>query len=97
METLSKVYVVLAIALKLAQAEYLSGLHGSPPILLIDDVMGELDRKRRGAFLPLLHQVHQARSQVFMTCTEQSWPEELAKDLQRWEVASGSLRTILST
>lgn len=30
----------LAIALKMAQAEYLSGIHGSPPILLIDDVMG---------------------------------------------------------
>jgi len=82
----------LAIALKLAQAEYLTGLHGSPPILLIDDVMGELDLKRRSAFLPLLQQAHQARSQVFMTCTEQSWPQELAKDLQRWQVSHGTLR-----
>ena len=32
----------LALALKMAQAEYLTGLHGSPPILLIDDVLGEL-------------------------------------------------------
>jgi len=31
----------LAITLKLAQAEYLTGLHGSPPVLLIDDIMGE--------------------------------------------------------
>jgi len=30
----------LAIALKMAQAEFLAGIHGSPPILLIDDVMG---------------------------------------------------------
>jgi DNA replication and repair protein RecF len=37
----------LAIALKMAQAEYLTGIHGSPPVLLIDDVMGELDAKRR--------------------------------------------------
>src|SRR5437763_1840349 len=44
----------VAIALKLTQAEYLTILHGSPPILLIDDVMGELDVKRRGGFLPLL-------------------------------------------
>ena len=44
----------LAIALKLAQAEYLTGLHGSPPVLLIDDIMGELDVKRRSGFLPLL-------------------------------------------
>ena len=45
---------ILAIALKLTQAEYLTGLHGSPPILLIDDVMGGLDLKRRSGFLPLL-------------------------------------------
>jgi DNA replication and repair protein RecF len=29
----------LAIALKMAQAEFLTGIHGSPPVLLIDDVM----------------------------------------------------------
>src|SRR5436190_418752 len=30
----------LAIALKLAQAEYVAELHGAPPVLLIDDIMG---------------------------------------------------------
>jgi DNA replication and repair protein RecF len=82
----------LAIALKLAQAEYLTGLHGSPPILLIDDVMGELDAKRRSGFLPLLERAHQSRGQVFMTCTEENWPRELGGDLQRWEVKQGTLR-----
>ncbi len=82
----------LAIALKMAQAEYLTGIHGSPPILLIDDVMGELDSKRRAGFLPLLNRAQQARSQVFMTCTEENWPRELGRDLQRWEVKGGSLR-----
>jgi len=84
----------LAIALKMAQAEYLTGIHGSPPILLIDDVMGELDSKRRAGFLPLLNRAQQARSQVFMTCTEENWPRELGRELQRWEVARGSLRKI---
>ena len=82
----------LALALKMAQAEYLTGIHGSPPILLIDDVMGELDVKRRSGFLPLLDRAHHARSQVFMTCTEENWPRELGRDLQRWEVKNGSLR-----
>jgi DNA replication and repair protein RecF len=82
----------LAIALKMAQAEYLSGIHGAPPILLIDDVMGELDAKRRAGFLPLLNRAQQTRSQVFMTCTEENWPRELGRDLQRWEVKDGSLR-----
>jgi DNA replication and repair protein RecF len=84
----------LAIALKMAQAEYLAGIHGSPPILLIDDVMGELDARRRSGFLPLLNRANQGRGQVFMTCTEESWPRELGADLQRWEVRAGTLKKI---
>jgi DNA replication and repair protein RecF len=82
----------IAIALKMTQAEYLSGIHGTPPILLIDDIMGELDAKRRAGFLPLLKRAQDAHSQVFMTCTEESWPRELGRDLHRWEVKSGLLR-----
>ena len=81
----------LAIALKMAQAEYLAGIHGSPPILLIDDVMGELDVTRRSGFLPLLERTNQANSQVFMTATEENWPHELARDLQRWHVQQGAI------
>lgn len=71
----------LAIALKLAQAEYLTGLHGAPPVLLIDDIMGELDLKRRRGFLPLLQRAHQSRGQVFMTATEENWPSELGREI----------------
>ena len=81
----------LAVALKMAQAEYLTGLLGSPPVLLIDDVMGELDAKRRSGLLPLLERAHHARGQVFMTCTEENWPRELGRDLLRWEIKSGTL------
>jgi len=81
----------LAIALKMAQAEFLAGIHGSPPILLIDDVMGELDVKRRSGFLPLLESARKTSGQVFMTATEENWPRELGKDLQRWEVKNGTL------
>jgi DNA replication and repair protein RecF len=81
----------LAIALKMAQAEFLGGVHGSAPILLIDDVMGELDVKRRSDFLPLLEHARKTSGQVFMTATEENWPQELGKDLQRWEVKSGTL------
>jgi len=82
----------LAIALKIAQAEFLAGLHGSPPVLLIDDVMGELDVKRRSGFLPLLESARKTSGQVFMTATEENWPRELGKDLQRWEVKTGTLQ-----
>ena len=81
----------LAIALKMAQAEYVTGMAGTPPVLLIDDVMGELDVKRRGGLLPLLERAHHARGQVFMTCTEENWPRELGRELQRWRVEGGAL------
>jgi DNA replication and repair protein RecF len=82
----------LAIALKMAQAEFLTGIHGAPPILLIDDVMGELDVKRRSGLMPLLSRAREGSGQVFMTATEENWPSELGRDLQRWEVKAGSLR-----
>ncbi|MBN2506435.1 MAG: DNA replication/repair protein RecF [Verrucomicrobia bacterium] len=81
----------LAIALKMAQAEYLTGLHGTAPVLLIDDVMGELDLRRRSGFLPVLDGARQSRGQVFMTCTEENWPRELGADLHRWRVTAGTL------
>ena len=82
----------LAIALKMAQAEFLGNVHGTPPVLLIDDVMGELDLKRRSGFLPLLEQARRTSGQVFMTCTEENWPRELGGDLQKWEVSKGTLK-----
>jgi DNA replication and repair protein RecF len=82
----------LALALKMAQAEFLSGMHGVPPVLLIDDVMGELDARRRAGFLPILERAHHARSQVFMTCTEENWPRELGQEMQRWTIEKGAMR-----
>jgi recombinational DNA repair ATPase RecF len=61
-------------------------------VLLIDDVMGELDVKRRSGLLPLLERAHHARGQVFMTCTEENWPRELGRELQRWTVEQGALK-----
>jgi DNA replication and repair protein RecF len=83
----------LAIALKMAQAEYVTGLLGTPPVLLIDDVMGELDAKRRNGLLPLLERTQHARGQVFMSCTEENWPRELGRGLHRWAIKSGEITT----
>jgi DNA replication and repair protein RecF len=81
----------LAIALKMAQAEYITGLYGAPPVLLIDDIMGELDVTRRSGLMPLLERAHRSRGQVFLTATEENWPRELARAAQRWEVRDGRL------
>ena len=68
-----------------------TGIHGSAPVLLIDDVMGELDPKRRAGFLPLLDRARQTSGQVFMTATEENWPRELGGDLQRWQIKDGTV------
>ena len=86
----------LAIALKMSQAEYLTGLLGTPPVLLIDDVMGELDAQRRAGLLPLLERAQHASGQVFMTCTGENWPRELGRQLQRWEVNAGMVTAMKS-
>lgn len=46
--------------------------------------MGELDAKRRSGLLPLLERARETSGQVFMTCTEENWPRELGRELQRW-------------
>ncbi len=87
----------LVVALKMAQAEYLTGILGVPPILLIDDVMGELDLKRRSGMLPLLERTHHTRGQVFMTCTERNWPRELERKVATWQVDGGRLVQVPSS
>lgn len=84
----------IVVSLKMAQAEFLTGMGGVPPVLLIDDVMGELDLKRRSGLLPLLERSHQAQGQVFMTCTEENWPRELGRRLNRWRVTNGGLEAL---
>lgn len=55
----------LAIALLLAQSAMLHNETGRAPILLIDDVFGELDPHRRHALLDILPE----ESQIFITTT----------------------------
>lgn len=59
----------LAIALQMAQGALLQEETGKSPILLIDDIFGELDTARRRSLLSLLP----AESQVFITTTTLDW------------------------
>jgi DNA replication and repair protein RecF len=58
----------IAIALKLAVAEFLHQETSQPPLLLLDDIFGELDPSRRDA---LLHGIP-AGSQAFLSTTDLS-------------------------
>ncbi len=60
-----------ALALKLAQAHLFAEGAGAPPLLLIDDIFGELDAARRNALLAALPN----ESQKLVTATSLDWRE----------------------
>jgi DNA replication and repair protein RecF len=59
----------VAIALKIAQARSFQLEEGAPPLLLLDDVFGELDPVRRNALLSHLP----ADAQKLVTATSMQW------------------------
>jgi DNA replication and repair protein RecF len=61
----------LALALKIAQAHALEQAAGTPPLLLLDDVFGELDAHRRRALLRLLP----PGTQKVITTTHLDWAQ----------------------
>lgn len=77
----------LAIALVLAQAGLLQVETGRPPILLIDDIFGELDPSRRKALLSTLP----AESQVFITTTHLTWLGDAPSPLPLLRINSGHI------
>jgi DNA replication and repair protein RecF len=77
----------IALALKLAQAAVLSGQCRRDPILLIDDIFGELDPRRRNALLRALP----ANSQKLITTTHLNWLETSFRPDAIWRVTAGEL------
>jgi DNA replication and repair protein RecF len=61
----------IALALKIAQARHLESLHSQPPVLLLDDIFGELDTSRRNRHFETLP----AASQTIITTTFLDWAE----------------------
>lgn len=76
----------LAVSLKLAQTRHLEAVTGMAPILLIDDVFGELDPQRRNT---LLHSLPTA-SQKIITTTFLDWHDK-ANGTQVFALADHSL------
>jgi DNA replication and repair protein RecF len=61
----------VALALKIAQAQLFAIEEGAPPLLLLDDIFGELDPIRRNALLAHLP----ADAQKLVTATTMQWRE----------------------
>ncbi|MFN2508930.1 MAG: DNA replication/repair protein RecF [Chthoniobacterales bacterium] len=62
----------LALALKIAQARVFIAHQGAPPLLLIDDIFGELDPGRRNRLLGSLP----LEAQKLVTATSMAWQDE---------------------
>lgn len=78
----------IALALKLAQASILREKRGAHPLLLMDDIFGELDPGRRNALLRVLP----AESQKLITTTHLQWLDESIRPDAVWIVSAGTLR-----
>ena len=78
----------LSTALLLAQCSLLQEETGQAPILLIDDIFGELDPARRRALLSILPE----ESQVFITTTHLDWLHDTPCPLPICQVENGSTR-----
>lgn len=66
----------IALSLKLAQARHLEAVQNRAPILLLDDVFGELDPVRRNRLLASLPE----NSQTIITTTFLDWADHAAGD-----------------
>jgi DNA replication and repair protein RecF len=78
----------IALAMKIAQADALKiSIDGQAPLLLIDDIFGELDPARRNALLDNLP----ADSQKLVTATAIPWRDEIKAD-KIYEIRDRRLR-----
>ena len=78
----------LALALKLAQARLFVERGGEPPVLLIDDVFGELDPGRRNALMG----ARSKASQKLITTTHLDWLEDAGfSDVKVFQVRGGEV------
>lgn len=67
----------LILSFKIAQIVYHGRVHQTYPVLLLDDVLSELDIKKRGNLLKFLEAIS---AQILVTATDLSWPEQFAAE-----------------
>jgi DNA replication and repair protein RecF len=77
---------LLALTLRMVQAEYYTLATGRLPILLLDDVLLELDRAKRRRFLDLLPRSGQS---FFTFLPSESWEEYKSGSTLAYEVRDG--------
>ena len=77
----------LILALKIAQIVYHHSVHQTYPMLLLDDVLSELDAKKRVNLMKFLEGVS---AQILITSTDLAWSEQFGFDRNTiFQVTSG--------
>ncbi|MCB0045847.1 MAG: DNA replication/repair protein RecF [Caldilineaceae bacterium] len=80
-----------ALALKLAEMQVMTKATGSAPVLLLDDVMSELDARRRATLLQALNHAEQ----VILTTTDwEDFTPEFRRQAQCFTVLRGSVTPV---
>jgi DNA replication and repair protein RecF len=77
----------LALSLKIGQALVLEQASGTPPLMMLDDIFGELDSSRRRALLRLLP----VGTQKLVTTTSLDWLREEKMDGRIFQVEQGRI------
>ena len=78
-----------ALSMKLSQMQILKNLGGDEPVLLLDDVMSELDRKRRAC---LINEIN--TFQTFITCADRE-DVDCEKVQSVWQVSTPETEAIV--
>ncbi|MEJ2210817.1 MAG: DNA replication/repair protein RecF [Anaerolineae bacterium] len=82
----------IALALKLAEVEFMNRRTGEQPVLLLDDVLSELDAHRR-AFL--MHALENGPQQSILTTTDlHALPAAFLRRCTLWRVEMGRLKQL---
>jgi DNA replication and repair protein RecF len=83
-----------ALSIKLAEIELIRDLTEEPPVCLLDDVMSELDERRRSH----IFDVTMGTCQTLLTCTDTATlPAEILRQAEVLEVRAGAVRIARSS
>lgn len=78
------------LSLKLAEVDWVRACTGEWPALLLDEVLAELDVRRRAA---LLERVHAAEQAILTSADLAMFPDDFRAAATLWRIESGTVRT----
>ena len=78
----------LILSFKMAQIMYYYKTYGEYPILLLDDVLSELDERRRNNLIGFLSSID---SQIFITTADTNLPSVLGSQIKTFKIKSGGI------